>query len=544
MQSENELIPVRMLNEYVYCPRLCYIEWIQGDFVDNKYTLDGTKSHKGVDKKRGDIVDNSQDEFKIKSLKVSSEDLGIISIIDVIEGANNEVVPVDYKRGKAPKVKGGAREPEKVQLCAQGLILRDNGFVCEYGYLYFVKSKSKVRVNFDDELVESTLNTIESMKRLRENPVIPSPLIDSLKCPSCSLVGICLPDETNFFKQDSSSPRLLYPSRDDGLGIYITDWGCSLRKKGERIVVIKEKETLQEVPINKITSVSIYGDCYITTSVLRELVSRDITICYFSYGGWFYGYSSGVVHKNIELKMKQFEISGNTNVCLEIAKSFVTGKIKNCRTLVRRNDNEPSKQVLDSLSGCIKKVKGATNLDILLGIEGQASKIYFSRFYSLLKSDTGFSFEGRNKRPPKDPVNATISYLYGLLAKECFVKLLSVGFDPYLGFYHQRKYGKPSLALDLMEEFRSIICDSVAIKLFNTGELTVDDFIMRKSGVMFKKQSKKKVIRAYEKRMNTEIKHPIFGYSVSYRRIIEVQSRLLARKITGEIKEYPYFYVR
>lgn len=544
MENEEDFIPVRMLNEYVYCPRLCYIEWIQGDFVENKYTLEGTKVHKNVDKGKGDVGDDEQEEFEVKSMKISSENLGIIAVIDVVEGEGNNAVPIDYKRGKIPKVKERAREPEMVQLCAQGLLLKDSGLVSEYGYLYFTESKTRIRIDFNDELIARTLETIMSMRKLRENPEIPEPLIDSPKCPACSLVGICLPDETNFLVEKSTEPRLLYSPRDEGISVYVSDWGCSLRKDGERIVIKKDNETIQEVPINKISSVSVYGDCYITTSVLRELMERDITVCYFSYGGWFYGYSSGVIHKNVGLRLLQHETCKNDIDCLELAKGFVTGKIKNCRTLVRRNDTEVPQEVLDTLSQSIKDVDNAKSIDELLGIEGQAAKIYFSRFDSLLKKNSAFSFEGRNRRPPMDPVNATLSYVYGLLTKECFVRSLSVGFDPYIGFYHRHKYGKPALALDLMEEFRPIVADSIAITLFNTGELSNDDFIIKKTGVSFKKDSKKKVIKAYEKRINTEIKHPFFGYKVSYRRAIEVQARLLARCISGEINEYPYFYVR
>ncbi len=544
MENEEDFIPVRMLNEYVYCPRLCYIEWIQGDFVENKYTLEGTKVHKNVDKEKGDVGDDEQEEFEIKSMKISSENLGIIAVIDVVEGEGNNAVPIDYKRGKIPKVKERAREPEMVQLCAQGLLLRDSGFTSDYGYLYFTESKTRIKIDFTDEVIAKTLDTIISMKKLRENPEIPEPLIDSPKCPACSLVGICLPDETNFLVEKTTETRLLYSPRDDGISVYISEWGCSLRKDGERLVIKKDNEIIQEIPINKISSVSVYGDCYITTSVLRELMERDITVCYFSYGGWFYGYSSGVVHKNVGLRLLQHEICMNDAECLELAKGFVTGKIKNCRTLVRRNDTEAPQEILDTLSQSIKDIGNAKSIDELLGIEGQAAKIYFSRFDSLLKKNSAFSFDGRNRRPPMDPVNATLSYVYGLLTKECFVRSLSVGFDPYIGFYHRHKYGKPALALDLMEEFRPIVADSIAITLFNTGELSNDDFIIKKTGVSFKKDSKKKVIKAYEKRINTEIKHPFFGYKVSYRRAIEVQARLLARCISGEINEYPYFYVR
>ncbi|MCP1392634.1 MAG: CRISPR-associated endonuclease Cas1, partial [Methanothrix harundinacea] len=155
-----------------------------------------------------------------------------------------------------------------------------------------------------------------------------------------------------------------------------------------------------------------------------------------------------------------------------------------------------------------------------------------------------FSFENRNKRPPKDPANAVLSYLYGILVKDVFVTLLAVGFDPYLGFYHRPKYGKPALALDLMEEFRPLVADSTAITLFNNGELSEKDFVRRGLGVSMTPKGKKTVVSGYERRMSSEITHPIFGYKVSYRRVLEVQARLLARVVSGEIEGYPPFCTR
>jgi len=158
-----------------------------------------------------------------------------------------------------------------------------------------------------------------------------------------------------------------------------------------------------------------------------------------------------------------------------------------------------------------------------------------------LKGNEDFSLQSRNRRPPKDPVNAVLSYLYAVLAKEMFVTLLAVGFDPYLGFYHRPRYGRPALALDMMEEFRPAIADSTAIYLFNNHELSQRDFIKTSIGVTMTPKAKKRVILGYERRMETEIVHPLFGYTVSYRRIFEVQTRLLARVLFGEIKEYPAF---
>jgi len=250
-------------------------------------------------------------------------------------------------------------------------------------------------------------------------------------------------------------------------------------------------------------------------------------------------------HKNIELRIKQFSVAGDEKKSLKLAQKFVKGKILNCRTILRRNDNDVPLEILGSLKKLAHDAEASDNLQTLLGIEGGAAQIYFSRFNYLLKSNNeGFSFENRNRRPPKDPVNAVLSYLYGIMVKEFFVTLLGTGFDPYLGFYHQPRYGRPALALDLMEEFRPIIADSITFTLFNNNELSESDFIRKGMGVALTSDGKKIVLNGYERRINTEVKHPVFGYKVNYRRIIEVQTRLLARILQGEIEEYPPFLTR
>jgi CRISPR-associated protein Cas1 len=158
--------------------------------------------------------------------------------------------------------------------------------------------------------------------------------------------------------------------------------------------------------------------------------------------------------------------------------------------------------------------------------------------------DWSFDFNSRNRRPPRDPLNAMLSYAYTLLAKDLSVLAQVIGFDPYLGFYHQPRYGRPSLALDVMEEFRPLITDSVVLTVVNTGVLAPDDFIRRGPAVAMKDAARKRFIRAYENRLDALVTHPIFGYRVSYRRILEVQLRLLGRVLTGEIQDYPGFMTR
>ena len=185
-------------------------------------------------------------------------------------------------------------------------------------------------------------------------------------------------------------------------------------------------------------------------------------------------------------------------------------------------------------------------LESLLGVEGAAARLYFEAFPGMLKGGEldGLEFSGRNRRPPKDPVNAVLSYVYGLLVKDFTRAVTLVGLDPYLGFYHQPRYGRPALALDLMEEFRPLVADSVVLGLVNNGTLRQGDFVWKQLGVALKPDARKKVLRAYERRMDQLVTHPLFDYRVSYRRILEMQARLLCRLLLGELAEYPSFRTR
>lgn len=555
-----ELIPARMLSEFAYCPRLCYIEWINGEFVDNADTVDGRFQHRRVDSKAEKIPEDEFESLHVRSVSLTGPKVGITCRIDLLEGEGQKVTPVEYKRGEAPRIPDGAYEPDRVQLCAQGLVLRENDFQCDQGVVYFVRSKKRVSVAFDKVLVQRTKDLISELRDTAKGGKMPLPLEDSPKCNRCSLAGICLPDEVNLLREMDGKGgdekgllgkiRKLLPARDDRLPVYVVGYGHVVRKKGDRLEIWSpEKDdakaakggTVMEVRLREISQVNLYGGVEITSPALAELMSRGVPVLYFTNGGWFKGVSLGHTHKNVELRIKQFAWAADRRKSLSIARFQIFGKIKNCRIQIRRNDPEVPRQVLDRLDKLSKDASNASSMDKLLGIEGAAAEAYFSRLGHMLKGDQGFAFQNRNRRPPKDPVNAALSYLYGILAKDLFVTLLAVGYDPYLGFYHQPRYGRPALALDMMEEFRPLIADSTAITLFNNRELSEGDFFKAQLGVSLMPRAKKKIIESYERRMETEIVHPLFGYTISYRRVLEVQARLLSRVLSGEIKEYPAF---
>jgi len=282
----------------------------------------------------------------------------------------------------------------------------------------------------------------------------------------------------------------------------------------------------------------------VTAQALREISAGGIPVAHFSYGGWFYALTSGLIHKNVELRIAQFAAAADSRRSLRFARQFVLGKIKNARTLLRRNLGRKDQQLIAVLADFRHKAKTARDPATLLGVEGMAAKEYFTGFARLLKEDTPFNIEGRNRRPPRDPVNALLSFVYAMLVKELTIVLHTVGFDPMLGFFHRPRYGRPSLALDLAEEFRPLIGDSVVLTLVNNGEVTASSFIRRAGAVALTDAGRRAVIAAFERRMDTLVTHPIFGYRISYRRVLEVQARLLGRALLGEIPRYASFTTR
>ena len=552
-QAPIDLVPARMLNEFTYCPRLSYLEWVQGEFEHSEDTLDGRFQHRRVDRPSGDLPDADAAEpttIHARSVLLSDEELGAIARIDLVESDGLHATPVDYKRGTVPNVPEGAYEPERVQLCVQGLLLRAHGYQCDEGVIYFVKSKRRVRIAFDDSLVNRTLELLDGVRLMAAGGEIPPPLDDSPKCPRCSLVGICLPDEVTFLNGSSyvvkpDDVRRMMPARDDALPMYVQAQGGIVGKSGDNLTVRVRGEKVASTRLLDVSNLSIFGNAQVTAQATREMLDRNIPICHFTYGGWLKGVTQGMGHKNVELRMHQFAAAGDRIRSLSIAREVVIAKLRNSRVMLRRNHPEAPPAALKEIARLSRNARKADSLQTLLGIEGAAASVYFANFGAMVRSeDSEFDFRVRSRRPPRDPVNAVLSFLYSMLIKQALVSAISVGFDPYMGFYHQPKYGKPALALDLAEEFRPIVADSAALTLFNNSELKSADFIRRSGAVSLTQEGRKAVIRAFERRMDTLIRHPLFGYSISYRRIMEVQARLLGRHILGELKRYPAFTTR
>lgn len=547
------LVPARMLNEYQYCPRLAYLEWVQGEWADSADTVDGRTVHRRVDKRSGDLPlpdELAEEKLHARSIMLSSNRLGLIAKMDLVEAQDGLVTPVDYKRGKRPHVAGGAYEPERVQLCAQGLILEEHGYQVREGVLYFAGSRERVRVEFDSALRASTHNAIDGLRLVAAGGTIPPPLADSPKCPRCSLVGICLPDEVNFLKREETQPRPLAVGRDETMPVYVQAQRAKVSKNGETLEVSIDDQKVSGARLAEVSQLALMGNVYVTTPTLHALMEREITVSWMSYGGWFIGHTIGTGHKNVELRTAQYRASFDSACCLHVARGLVIAKIQNARTLLRRNWKlgEATETMLDEFKRDIDQARRVGSMPELLGVEGNAAARYFRHFKQMLSPDTSggftFHFDRRNRRPPTDPVNALLSFAYSLLVRTWTVTLSAVGFDPYRGFYHQPRYGRPALALDLMEPFRPLVADSSVIQAINNGEIKPTDFISAAGSVALDADGRKRFIAAFERRLGHEVTHPLFGYRVSYRRLLELQARLFGRYLLGELGEYPNFVTR
>lgn len=551
--SHPDLVPARMVNEHVYCPRLAYLEWVQGEFAHSADTLDGAYQHRRVDREEGQLPppdDLPEDLRKARSVTMSSLPLGVIARMDLIEMEGGAVVPVDTKRGRAPDIPDGAWEPDRVQVALQVLVLRDNGYTSREGVAYYAASKRRVTVVVDELLEVRARAAVRELRANSEAGILPPPLVDSPKCPRCSLVGICLPDEVNAERAAGSDVevRRLYPARDDLVPLYVQEQGARVTKSGERLVVTLADARVAEARLMELSHVCIFGRAQVTTDAVSELLQRDIPRCWFSYGGWFRGMTRGF-SKNVELRIAQHRAAADGNRAIAIARAMVFGKVCNQRTLLRRNRGESAAPAVEELHRLAALVARCTNVESLLGLEGAAARSYFGSFASMLrppgtKGASGFDFQVRNRRPPRDPINALLSFAYAILAKDLALAVEVVGFDPFLGFYHRPRHGRPALALDLSEEFRAIIADSIVIGVVNNGEIQAGDFVTRGGACALTPQGRKAFLGAYERRMDTLIRHPRFAYSISYRRILEVQARLLSRHVLGELHSYHAFRTR
>jgi len=566
-----ELIPLRALNQVGYCERLYFLQYVDAVMPTNEFVEDGLFEHRRVS---GDELANvprkDGDALQTRSVSLSSEKWGLTGKLDLVEEKGGRVYPVEYKRSKAPNDEDGNPtfwDNDALQLCGQALLLEeDMGIEIDHGIIYYIGSRERVEVRIDEALRERTLAAINKIREIAERESPPEPLPAELRhrCHGCSLVTICQPEETLYqigLPENPTGNRLaagltrVIPENDNGAILYIQEHGSYVGKRSEHLVIKKDGKEVNKIPMTQIRQVVIFGNVQVSTQAMETLVHNEIPIVYLTGYGRFIAAVQPAPAKNVGLREAQYRRFDNPDECLRLAKAVVRAKLMNQRALLMRSlrsktDDEPSRgseePAARDMAELLRRLDDVTSIESLLGMEGQGAALYFGEFNRFLKSEPGrgFDFRHRNRRPPRDPVNALLSFAYALLAKDCFSALCTVGFDPYRGFFHGGRHGRPSLALDLMEEFRAVIADSVVLTLINNRVVDPDDFLTYRDSCQLTEAGRKKFFQTYEQRKSTLVAHPVYGYKMSYSRMLEVQARVLAGYVRGELPNYVGFVVR
>lgn len=589
----DDLIPVRMLNEWVYCPRLFSMMHVEGLMEANADVWKGRYRHAGrdapserVSRRKAPEGAEADDEAvaapelpepwrEATALTISSVALGLVGKLDtVLLSPDGRAVPVELKKGKAPTpaqsgwCRGGLWRTDAIQLGAQALLLREQGYEVPRVEAYYAASRALVVEPFDEAFASEVRDAVAGARACQAAGALPSPLVDSPKCERCSLNEVCLPEESALLASgaagylddpDTAEPavRRVIPATVESSILVVEAVGATVRRRGEALAVevpreLAEREGIAretQVPFDNLHEVCLVGPVQVTAQAMLELMARGVPVSYLARSGRLVGMVLGGLGNNVRLRIAQHRLAADPAQRLRVARAIVSAKIRNQRTLIRRNDREVPERVLAELASLAEAAgagAGVEGVEEVMGQEGRAARLYFERFAALVADRSGGALEmdGRSRRPPRDPVNAMLSFGYAVLAKDLQAVAHRVGFDPMVGFLHSPGFGRPALALDLMEELRPLVVDSVVLRMVAQGQVDAGDFVVRPGEVIMRSAARRGLLRSLEQRKKELVTHPVFGYRVSYHRTMDVQARLLARYCLGEAPEYLPFTTR
>lgn len=571
---DESLWPARNVAEHAYCPRLFYYMQVEGIFVPSSDTEKGVAVHRRVDKpsaslEKMDVGEDDPERPKVvRSLVLTSESLGLTATLDLAEISGQTAVPVEYRKGRPkhismgpsaddcgemeqlPLQHGEAWPTDRIQVGLQAVLLENAGYkVCE-AVIYYAGVKLRLRIPVDDALKAEALQTLENAKQCAEGSR-PLPLVNDSRCPRCSLQPICLPDEVNHQRAqsptDELTPRKIWPPRDDGIHVVAQQEGVKVGVRGMELrITDKNGSVAKTVPLANLESLSLLGSVQITTQAIRALADMNTPIAFLSPAGRLVAMIDPLDSVSAEVRRAQIRKLDRTEVCLELASALVAAKIMNQRTLLLRNHSSLPAGVAADLAKEAKNAALADSVDAVRGHEGQAAAIYFGHFSGMFKGPLSVEFDanGRKRRPPPDPINSCLSLAYSMLTHECVAALRLARLEPSIGGFHVSRPGRPALALDLMEPFRPLIADSVAITCFNRGELTEGHFLRTASGCSLTDAGRRSFFNALGRRMDTEVTHPVFDYRLSYRRMIVLHARMIAAWLTGDVPTLAFLTTR
>lgn len=525
-----EPVPISMVVHYVYCPRRAWLE-AQGEQVDSYQMQEGFSAHRRVDEGRH-VQQNS-----VASIPIWSRRLGITGKTDIVRLDAGTVSIREYKATPVRK-KAEVTDGMRLQLALQSLCLTEMGNCVRGTEIYFTKHNQTIPVKLT---AADFCNAEDAVRRTRDlllSTDAPEPRDDTEGCAYCSHVEVCLPDE----KYLQPIKRRVLPHKSDMHVISLITPGTYAHITKGRLLVEVKGEKVGTIPVETIQALRVQGNVNLSGGLIKELLQRDIPIAWCTTSGRLLGYASSANSLNASTRQAQHALSMKGS--LLFAREFIAAKIANQAIQLRRSEIEAS--TIHEMHVYQHQCEKMHDLQALLGMEGKAASIYFANWPSLIKVHLRDQWEwgGRSAHPASDAINAMLNYCYALLMADEIKAIIACGLDPYAGFLHSSNRNKPALALDLMEEMRAPIADSVVQTAINCQMVKPSEFTETLGSVRMAQSARKTLIQVYKRRMETEIVHPIFQYKVTWRRALEIQARQVLAVLEHSQERYKGMRVR
>ena len=526
-RAGREPLPISLVAHHVFCPRRAWLE-AMGEKTDTHQMAVGLDEHHASDDPAASRAG------RLRAVEIASRYLGVIGRCDVVElDAAGAATVVEYKATPVRR-KAEVTAPMTVQLALQAQALRESGYDVKGAAVYFTHHQVRVPVPVGEPELELARLHARQTAEVVASTTAPAPLEDDPRCTRCSHAGICLPDERDL----GPVRRRVLVADPDSQVLHLATPGSRAFIRSGRIRVEKGREEIGSVPAERVMSLVVHGNVDVSSALIRELLWRGAPILWCSGTGRLVGWAAPAASPNGGPRVSQHVASASGH--LGLAREFVAAKICNQATLLRRHGSASA--TVSELRDLQARARLASSLPELLGIEGDAAARYFSAFETMLtaavRQAQGLKLDTRTRRPARDPVNAALNFCYGMLLADVTRAVVACGLDPHAGFLHSSGRNKPALALDLSEEFRAPVADAVVIAAFNNGEVKVRDFTSVTGSTRLRDDGRAALIRAYERRVMTEFRHPLFGYQVTWRRAMEIQARLVLGVIDGTQGSY------
>jgi len=525
-----EPIAISLVAHWMFCPRRAWLE-AAGERTDTGQMAAGVAAHASTH----DPATARGPE--VRGVDVGHEGWGVTGRVDTLEETQSGWVVREYK---ATPVKRAAEvtEPMRVQLALQVACLENSGYPVAGAEVYFSTHNRRVRVELAEPDFRAAENAVREAKAVVSSQTAPAPLEDSPKCHRCSHAAVCLPDERRL---EPVARRIVATAPETQI-VHLATPGSRASVSSGRLVVKKGDDVLGDVPLERVLGVQVHGNVDLSGALIRELLWRNSSIVWCTGVGRVVGWANSATRPNGLARVQQHVASAEGR--LGLAREFLTAKVANQATLLRRWTG--STRTVQRLRSIQREIDSSATWQEALGLEGEAASLYFGEWGLVVREDLRerWPWLGRGPRPARDSINAMLNYVYGMLASDCTRAVVTCGLDPNAGFIHSSNRNKPALALDLMEEFRAPIADSVVATAINNGEVRPEDFDSTLGSIRLKDRARRALISGYERRIQTEFQHPVFDYKVTWRRAIEVQARQVLGVLDGSQPRYVGVKVR